>query len=57
MLFRSAEMLKTKVYDTKIRSTVSVTESQLAREDIYTNAPTATATEDYKAFVNEFLND
>ena len=53
----AAEMLKTKVYDTKIRSTVSVTESQLAREDIYTNAPTATATEDYKAFVNEFLND
>lgn len=53
----AAELLKTKVYDTKIRNTVAVTESQLAREDIYSNAPTATATEDYKAFVSEFLND
>lgn len=53
----AAGMLKTKVYATKIRNTVSVTESQLAREDIYTNAPTATATEDYRAFVKEFLND
>lgn len=53
----AAKLLKTKVYDTKIRNTVAVTESQLAREDIYSNAPTATATEDYKAFVSEFLND
>lgn len=53
----AAETLKTKVYDTKIRATVAVQESQLAQQDIYTNAPTATATEDYRAFVNEFLND
>ena len=53
----AAETLKTKVYDTKIRNTVAVQESQLAQQDLYTSAPTATATADYKAFVKEFLND
>lgn len=53
----AAETLNTKVYDTKIRATVSVQESQLLKEDIYTNSPNATATIDYLAFVDEFLND
>lgn len=53
----AAETLKTKVYDTKIRATVSVQESQLMKEDIYTSNPTATATIDYLAFVDEFLKN
>lgn len=53
----AAEMLNTKVYQNKIRATVAVQESQLVKEDIYTASPTATATIDYKAFVDEFLNN
>lgn len=51
----AAEAVKTVVYDTKIRESVAVKEAQLLRGDIYTEAPKATATIDYKKFVDEFL--
>lgn len=51
----AAERLNTKVYDTKIRETVKVMESQLQKSDIYTDSPNSTASEDYRAFVDEFL--
>ena len=51
----AAEVMETVVYDTKIRESVAVKETQLLRTDIYTEAPRATATLDYKAFVDEFL--
>jgi chromosome partitioning protein len=51
----AAENLKTKVYQTKIRATVAVQESQLAKQDIYTASPEATASTDYRAFVEEFV--
>lgn len=52
----AAERLNTKVYDTKIRETVKVMESQLQKSDIYTDSPNSTASEDYRAFVDEFLS-
>ena len=52
----AAEVMETVVYDTKIRESVAVKETQLLRTDIYTEAPRATATLDYKAFVDEFLS-
>ena len=52
---KAAEVMETVVYDTKIRESVAVRETQLLRTDIYTEAPKATATLDYMAFVDEFL--
>lgn len=53
---KAAEVMDTVVYDTKIRESVAVRETQLLRGDIYTEAPKATATLDYMAFVDEFLS-
>lgn len=51
-----AHMMGTIIYKTNIRSTVSVGEAALERSTIYEHDPGATATEDYKAFVDEFLS-
>ena len=53
---KAAEVMDTVVFDTKIRESVAVRETQLLRGDIYTEAPKATATLDYMAFVDEFLS-
>ncbi len=53
---KAAELIDTSVYDTKIRESVAVRETQLLRSDIYTEAPKATATLDYISFVDEFLS-
>lgn len=53
----AAGHLKTRVYRTKIRETVKIMESQLERTDIYTSNPNTTASEDYMAFVDEFLGE
>ena len=53
---KAAEVMKTVVYDSRIRESVAVRETQLLRSDIYTEAPKATATLDYIAFVDEFMN-
>ena len=53
---KAAEVIGTVVYDTKIRESVAVKEAQLLRGDIYTEAPKATATLDYVAFVDEFIS-
>lgn len=52
---KAAEVFNTVVYETKIRESVAVKETQLLRGDIYAEAPKATATLDYMAFVDEFL--
>ena len=52
---KAAQVMNTRVFDTKIRESVAVRETQLLRSDIYTEAPKATATIDYKAFVHEFM--
>ena len=51
----AAEIMNTVVYDSKIRESVAVKETQLLRSDIYTEAPKASATLDYISFVDEFI--
>lgn len=53
---QAAKLLDTVVYDTTIRESVAVKETQLLRSDIYSEAPKATATIDYTAFVDEFIS-
>ena len=52
---KAAEVMETRVYDTKIRESVAVKETQLLRSDLYREAPQANATQDYINFVDEFL--
>lgn len=54
---KAAADFDTKVYETKIRQTVSVGESALAQTNLFEYAPKGTATLDYTAFVDEFLKD
>ena len=51
----AADVMNTAVFDTKIRESVAVRESQLLQSDIYTEAAKATATIDYINFVDELL--
>lgn len=50
---RVAESLKTKVFETKIRESVSCRESQSARESIFDYAPTSTTAQDYMSMCDE----
>ena len=50
---KAAGILGTRVFDSKIRESVAVKETQLMRSDLYSEAPKATATIDYQAFVAE----
>ena len=50
-----AEQFGTRLYRTTIRETVSVPETALNRSNVFDYAPQATATHDYKDFINEFL--
>lgn len=50
-----AESMETKVFNTKIRETVAVRETPLDNRSIFESHPEATATEDYKAFIDELL--
>ena len=50
-----AKSIDTKVYKTTIRQTVSVEEAQATQQALFTYAPRATATADYKNFIKEFL--
>lgn len=54
-LHSAAELLDTKVFDSRIRQAVVVQESQLAKEDLLSYAPKAAATDDYMRFVDELL--
>ena len=52
---KAAKVMNTRVFNAKIRESVAVKETALLRSDLYTEAPKATATLDYMAFVDEFL--
>ncbi len=52
---KAAELMNTFIYDTKIRESVAVRETQLLRGDLFSEAPKAAATMDYIAFVDEIL--
>lgn len=50
-----AERLQTKVYGLAIREAVAIKEAQFLQSDIFAEHPKANVTEDYTAFINEFL--
>lgn len=50
-----AEMMNTKVFDAKIRESVSCRESQSARQSIYEYAPNCTTAQDYLNLCEEIL--
>lgn len=52
-LLQVAEMLNTRVFDSKIRESVSCRESQSARESIYDYAPSSTTALDYMSLCEE----
>lgn len=54
-LQKAAEMLDTRVFETRIRQGVAIQECQIAKEDLFTYAPKAPITDDYRRFVDEFL--
>lgn len=51
----AAELLGTKVFESRIRQAVVLQESQIAREDLFSYAVNAKVTEDYRGFIDEFL--
>lgn len=56
-LEKMAEKMETKVFNRAIRRSISVAEAQQNAEDLLSYAKDATATKDYEAFVNEYLED
>ena len=50
-----AQVLETKIFDTVIRKSVIIPESQAYEEDLFSYAPNAKATQDYLNFIDEFL--
>ena len=51
----AAGLLDTEVFRSRIRQAVVVQESQIAREDLFSYAPKSPVTEDYRMFIEEFL--
>lgn len=52
-----AAKLGTKLYKATIREAIAVKEAQISQKDLFKYAPTAKVTEDYRAFIEEFLED
>ena len=52
-----ASSLGTKVFTTRIREGVAIKEAQMSQKDIFSWAPTAKVTGDYKAFIEELLQE
>lgn len=50
-----AERLGTSLYKATIREAVAVKEAQISQQSLFTYAPKAKVTEDYRAFIDEFL--
>lgn len=50
-----AEKLETSLYNATIREAVAVKEAQISQQSLFTYAPKAKVTEDYRAFIDEFL--
>lgn len=52
-----ADQIGTKVFDTAIRESVSIKESQILRTDLFEQSPKGNATADYKAFIEELIHE
>lgn len=50
-----ADVMSTKVFNTFIRNTIAVSEVSAQRSNLFDEMPNATATRDYKAFIDELL--
>lgn len=50
-----AAKLGTKLFHTRIREAIAVKEAQISQQSLFSYAPKAKVTEDYKAFIEEFL--
>lgn len=50
-----AKRLGTKVYETTIREGIAIKEAQISQQSLFSYAPTAQVTADYKAFVEEVI--
>lgn len=51
----AANLLDTKVFESRIRQAVVVQESQIAKEDLFTYSPNAPVTDDYRKVIDEIL--
>ncbi len=51
-----AKELKTKVFNTKIRSSVSIAEAPAHGESVFKYSPRANSTKDYRAFIKELIS-
>ena len=51
----AAELLGTAVFQSRIRQAVVINECQIAKESLFEYAPKAPVTDDYRKFINEFL--
>lgn len=52
---KMAEFIEAPIYKTRIRAAVAIEEAQAVRKDIFNYSSKANVGEDYKAFVDEFL--
>lgn len=51
----AAALLDTELFKSRIRQAVVLQESQVAKEDLFSYVPNAKVSEDYKGFIDEFL--
>ncbi len=51
----AAELLSTKVFKNRIRQAVVLQECQIAKEDLFSYAANSKVAEDYRGFIDEFL--
>ena len=52
---KAAEQLNTKVFNTRVRQSVTVMETQLQRMNLFEAAPGTPVAADYKKFVEEYI--
>lgn len=57
MIQAKAAELRTKVFEAKIRESVSLKEAQAVRQSIYAYAPKSNGAKDYKAFIAEIVKE
>ena len=55
LISQVAQSLKTKVFKATIRDAIAVKEAQAKQQSLFTYAPKAKVTEDYRAFIDELL--
>lgn len=57
MLTDTAEQLKTKVFNTRIREAIAIKEAQAHKQSIFYYAPKSNPAKDYNNFINELIKD